>query len=81
MGIPGMSPMPYMVGAPPPILGGVMPMAHVSIRHKHIFNVAVLVRSIVVVYFVCWVYVSGRLRWKDFFLEVSSALRELCTKL
>ncbi|XP_050458633.1 RNA-binding protein 25-like isoform X1 [Cataglyphis hispanica] len=28
MGIPGMPPMPYMVGAPPPIIGGVMPMAH-----------------------------------------------------
>lgn len=31
MGIPGMPPMSYMVGAPPPIMGGVMPMAHVSI--------------------------------------------------
>lgn len=30
MGIPGMPPMPYMVGAPPPMLGGVMPMPHVS---------------------------------------------------
>lgn len=30
MGIPGMPPMPYMVGAPPPIIGGVMPMPHVS---------------------------------------------------
>jgi len=29
MGIPGMPPMPYMVGAPPSIIGGVMPMAHV----------------------------------------------------
>ncbi|XP_015111290.1 RNA-binding protein 25 [Diachasma alloeum] len=28
MGIPGMPPMPYMVGAPPPIIGGVMPMPH-----------------------------------------------------
>ncbi|EZA57521.1 hypothetical protein DMN91_003379 [Ooceraea biroi] len=28
MGIPGMPPMPYMVGAPPSIIGGVMPMAH-----------------------------------------------------
>lgn len=32
MGIPGMPPMPYMVGAPPPIIGGVMPMSHVSIH-------------------------------------------------
>ncbi|KAH0540393.1 RNA-binding protein 25 [Cotesia glomerata] len=28
MGIPGMPPMPYMVGAPPPMLGSVMPMPH-----------------------------------------------------
>ena len=33
MGIPGMPPMPYMVGAPPPILGGVMPMPHVRQVH------------------------------------------------
>lgn len=31
MGIPGMPPMPYMVGAPPSIIGGVMPIPHVSI--------------------------------------------------
>ncbi|XP_020292411.1 RNA-binding protein 25 isoform X2 [Pseudomyrmex gracilis] len=30
MGIPGMPPMPYMVSAPPPMIGGVMPMAHTS---------------------------------------------------
>lgn len=39
MGIPGMAPMPYMVGAPPPIIGGVMPMPHVSkftkLRHDN----------------------------------------------
>ncbi|KAJ8668542.1 hypothetical protein QAD02_010205 [Eretmocerus hayati] len=29
MGIPGMPPMPYMVGAPPPLIGGVMPMPHI----------------------------------------------------
>lgn len=29
--IPGMPPMPYMVGAPPPIISGVMPMPHVSL--------------------------------------------------
>lgn len=34
IGIPGMPPMPYMVRAPPPIIGSVMPMAHV----RTIFN-------------------------------------------
>ena len=34
MGIPGIPPMPYMVGGPPPMIGGVMPMPHVSFNNN-----------------------------------------------